>query len=72
MIERISASVTFVSASRSPSRRVTPAVLLESSQTNGEAAAASSRIGRAMILAMRSAAFMPIRLGTSSPKMSVR
>ena len=48
------------------------AVLRESSHTNGEAATESARIGRATAQAIFSAVFMPIRLGTSSPKMSVR
>lgn len=72
MIERISASVTLLSARCRPSRRATPAVLLESSHTKGDAATESSRIGCATIFAARSAAFMPMRLGTSSPKMIVR
>ena len=72
MIERISASVTLLSALCSPSRRVTPAVLLESSQTKGDATTESAPMGRAMIFAAFSAAFMPMRLGTSSPKMIVR
>ena len=49
-----------------------PDVLLESSHTKGDATSESARMGRATIFAARSAAFMPIRLGTSSPKMSVR
>ena len=72
IIERISASVTLLSARCSPSSRVIPDVLLESSQTKGDAMIESHRIGRATIFAARSAAFMPMRLGTSSPKMIVR
>lgn len=72
MIERISASVTLLSALCSPNRRVMPDVLLESSHTKGDATSESARMGRATIFAARSAAFMPMRLGTSSPKMIVR
>ena len=72
MMERISSSVTFESDLRSPSRRVTPAVLRDRSHTNGEASSESRRMGRAASLAIFSAEFMPMRLGTSSPNMRVR
>ena len=52
--------------------RSMPAVLFDSSQTNGSAIFDSRLIGRATILATRSEELMPIRLGTSSPRISVR
>ena len=72
MMERISSSVTRLPAFSMPIRRVMPAVLRESSQTKGEATSESRCMGRETAQAVFSAAFMPMRLGTSSPKMSVR
>ena len=72
MIERISSSVTLLSAFFSPSSCEMPAVLCESSHTKGEASRESMPMGRDMKMAIFSAPLMPMRLGTSSPKMSVR
>ena len=47
-------------------------MLRESSHTKGDVTLASTCIGRATSMATRSALFMPMRLGTSSPKTIVR
>ena len=72
MIDLISSSVTLLSVSRIPSRRVISSMLRESSHTKGDVTLASTCIGRATSMVTRSALFMPMRLGTSSPKTIVR
>lgn len=68
----ISSSVTFSFFAFSPIRWHIAAVLLISTHTKGDATTDSTVIGRDTSIATRSAAAMPMRLGTSSPMMSVR
>ena len=68
----ISSSVTLFSLSLSPIALVTSAVLLESNHTNGAATSDSAFMGLATAFDTFSAMAMPMRFGTSSPKMSVR
>ena len=72
MIDRISSSVTFPESDLRPNRLKTKAVLFASNQTKGEATNANRYIGRATTLAALSATLIPIRLGTSSPKIKVK
>ena len=72
IMDLISSSVTFSSAVLICSRLKISEVLLASIHTKGEAMTDSQYMGRANSLAARVEALMPMRLGTSSPKIIVR